>query len=116
MPLIICFTLFLVIASAITVYGYKQFVKPGQLLQQLATSTELVEPERPDDLERGTSSQGISKFLVQLGQFLPSSPQENKLTASELTAAGFTASYAVSVYLGIKLLACGVLLLLALAF
>ncbi len=116
MPLVICFGLFLILASAITIYGYAHFVKPGQLLQQLKTSTQLVEPERPDDLERSTSSEGFSNLLVQVGRFLPSSPQENKVTGSELTAAGFAQPNAVYIYLGIKLLACAVLLVLALMF
>src|SRR4051794_33021543 len=116
MLILICFGLFLIIASTITVFGYASFVKPGRLLHQLATSTQPVEAARPGDLERGASSQGIGKLLTWLGQLLPSSPQETKFTASELMAAGFTEAYAVPVYLGCKILGCAVLLLLAVAF
>lgn len=117
MLLLLCIGLFIVIAVATTAYGYSKIVKPGQMLQQLSRSTApMVDTSFHGALEKETPLQGLSKLIGSLGQVLPTSPQELKMTARELTSAGITAPYAASIFLGLKVVSCAVLLMLALAF
>jgi tight adherence protein C len=103
--------LFFLIAATIAGFGYIRFVKPVDMLDRLKTSVaaEIVVPA-PQALE-GKSASGLSKMLASLGQLLPYSPRDINVMRRELGKAGFRSSYAPYAFLGIKLLACGLLLI-----
>jgi|SRR6185312_11564163 len=107
--------LFLIIAAAIVLFGYIRFVKPATMLDQLATSTAEV-IYRPGASFETKPATGMAKLLGSLGQLIPNSPQDLGLMKRELGAAGFRSPHAVSIYVGIKLVSCLVLILLALIF
>ncbi len=113
MPLILFFLLFLVLASAITAFGYVRFAKPANMLDQLvnSTSAEIAFPQQAA-LE-GKSASGAAKLLESVGRLLPYSPRDLDLMKRELGSAGFRSPYAAYAFLGIKLLACASLLLTA---
>lgn len=111
MHLILFILLFVVLASAITAFGYVQFAKPANMLDQLvtSTSTEIASPQK-GALEAKSSS-GMAKLLESVGRLLPYSPRDIGAMKQQLGAAGFRSAYAAYSYLGIKLLACAFLLL-----
>ena len=114
MLLIFTFLLFLAIATAISVFGYVRFAKPANMLDRLATSTSTqVVTVDPAALE-GKSAAGFAKLLESFGRLLPYSSRDVDVMKRELVSAGFRSAYAGYVYLGIKLIACSSLLLLAL--
>ncbi len=106
--------LFVILASVIGIFGYVRFAKPANMLDRLASSTGAeVTPIREHAIE-GHSAAGTARLLESLGRLLPYSSGDQKVMKGELSAAGFRSSYAASVYLGIKLLSCLMLLAAAL--
>ena len=117
MPLLPFIFLFLITGTATCFFGYKRFAKPASMLDQLVSSTSVKAPELPLDVsleeQRAT---GIVKVLDSIGRLLPYSPQGIATIAKELIAAGYRTSYAVYAFLGLKVLSCAGLLMLALLF
>ncbi|MBV8867525.1 MAG: type II secretion system F family protein [Acidobacteriaceae bacterium] len=111
MPLIFFILLFVVLVSAITAFGYVQFAKPANMLDQLetSTSTEIAFPQK-GALEAKSAS-GMAKLLESVGRLLPYSPRDIGAMKRQLGAAGFRSAYVAYSYLGIKLFACAFLLL-----
>jgi len=110
-PLIFFILLFVVLFSAITAFGYVQFAKPANMLDQLetSTSTEIAFPQK-GALEAKSAS-GMAKLLESVGRLLPYSPRDIGAMKRQLGAAGFRSAYVAYSYLGIKLFACAFLLL-----
>ncbi len=109
------FFIFLGLTGAITAFGYKHYVRPGLMLDQLASSRSNALPrqlggnEAPDD-----ASFSFEKFLAPIGNLLPVSPQDAQFAKQELSAAGFRSSSAVAVFFGCKLCLAAVFVLGAL--
>ncbi len=114
MPLIFLILLFVVLASAITAFGYVRFAKPVNMLDQLVTSTSTEIVFVQDRALEGKSATGMAKLLESLGRLLPYSPRDVEAMKRQLGSAGFRSPYAAYSYLGIKFLACALLLLPAL--
>ncbi len=109
------FLLFLGLTAAITAFGYKHYVRPGLMLDQLASSRSDAVPrqlggeQKPED-----ASLSFAKFLAPIGNLLPVSPQDAQFAKQELSAAGFRTSSAVPVFFGCKLCFAAVLVVGAL--
>lgn len=106
--------LFLIIGAAIALFGYFRFVKPVSMLDQLATSTAEI-TYRPETSFETKPAKGAAKLFGWIGRLIPSSPQDLKIMKQELGTAGFRSPHAVYIFMGIKLVNCLVLVLLALA-
>ncbi len=106
--------LFLIIALAITAFGYARFAKPANMLDRLAASTEsAVAPAEVQAIE-GKSAAGMTSMFASIGRLLPYSSRDVDAMKRELGAAGFRSPYAAYTYLGVKLFTCASLLLAAL--
>src|SRR5581483_11986315 len=106
--------LFLVIALAITAFGYARFAKPANMLDRLTASTESeVLPANVHAIE-GKSAAGMASVFASVGRLLPYSSRDVDAMKRELGAAGFRSTYAAYTYLGLKLFTCLFLLLMAL--
>ncbi len=114
MPLIPFILLFLILTAVIATFGYRQFAKPANMLDRLATSTSAVTVLPHEKAFEGKAATGMAKWLESLGRVLPSSPADLAVMKRDLSAAGFRSAYAPYVYVGAKLLSCVSLLLLAL--
>ena len=98
------FLLFVGLTAAITAFGYKHYVRPGLMLDQLASSTSDVLPRHLGGSEKmDDASFSLAKFLVPIGNLLPVAPQDAQFAKQELSAAGFRTSSAVAVFFGCKL-------------
>jgi tight adherence protein C len=105
--------LFLIVAASIVAFGYVRFVKPVSMLEQLATSTaEAV--YAPQSSFETTPATGMAKWLGSLGRIIPHSPQDLAIKKRELVAAGFRSPHAVYILIGLQLITCAVLAVLAL--
>jgi tight adherence protein C len=110
---LISLALFIVLMTAISVYGYRRYARPGRVFEQLgepvAVATEL---EKVPDTEPNL----LVKAIQQLGERMPISPQDAVLTRRELVAAGFRSEQALPIFYGIKIVVCAALIVLALVF
>lgn len=115
MLLLASILLFVIIAAAIVSFGYVRFVKPVGMLDQLASSTAEVAYAPDADFETKPAS-GLAKLLGSVGRIIPHSPQDLNIKRRELIAAGFRSPHSIHAFLGLQLIACALLALLALLF
>lgn len=109
MALLFCVLLFFVLVSAITVFGYFQYAKPGRMLKQLeAYSSGGMGSEMAASKPLGKM---VTEAIASLGTLMPSSPEENGMKKKELSAAGFRSDSAVYVLVGTKLIGAVVMLI-----
>ncbi len=108
MALLFCVLLFFVLVSAITAFGYLQYVKPARMLKQLETySSGAMGGESAASKSMGKI---VAEALASLGTLMPSSPAENNMMKKDLSAAGFRSDSAGYVLVGAKLLGAAMLL------
>jgi tight adherence protein C len=105
--------LFIVLMTAISIYGYRRYARPGRVFEQLgepvAVATEI---EKAQDAEPNL----VVRLIQQLGERVPISTQDAVLTRRELVAAGFRSDRALPIFYGIKIVLCIALLILAVVF
>jgi tight adherence protein C len=114
MGLLAAAILFLILTCLIAWFGYRHYVRPSSLLDQLKTSTSDALPSR---LTGRTEKKSFrpSNLLEHLGLLLPISPQDAALAKNDLIAAGFRRSSAVAIYYGSKVCLSFILLVCALS-
>ncbi len=107
--------LFVLIAGAVSYFGYVHYVRPSRMLDQLANTTadSIASSLRVRKQKREFS---FSQLLEPLGNLLPVSPQDASIAKRELFSAGFRRTSALPVYYGAKLLLATVLVIVALVF
>jgi tight adherence protein C len=102
MAALISFGLFVVLMTAITVYGYRRYAKPGRVYEQLggpASAGTSVIGGPAEDLP------GVVVSLIrQLGEKIPVAPQDADHAKRELVAAGIRWAGAVAVLYGARLI------------
>jgi tight adherence protein C len=112
---IIALLLFALLMVAISVYGYRRYVRPARVYDQLGGGTFPVSPE----LVGMSVTEEVSPFVKVfelVGEKVPMSPADSSVSRRYLVAAGYRSDSAVAVYYGIKVLACAALLVFALLF
>jgi tight adherence protein C len=111
---LISLALFVVLMTAISIYGYRRYARPGRVYEQLggpaAVPHEVLDPVSEQE------PSVLFKVFQQLGEKLPVSPADALLTRRELIAAGFRGEQALPVLYGIKIVLCVVLIILAIIF
>src|SRR5260370_7562966 len=106
--------LFALLMTAISVYGYGRYAKPGRVYQQLGGPVAIPNPviDKLDEHDPGL----LVTVMEQIGAQIPVAPQDALAARRELIAAGIRSDGAVAVLYGIKVVLCAVLLLLAFTF
>jgi tight adherence protein C len=112
MVLTVSIALFLVLMTAIVLFGYKRYSKPASFVEQqigmpvITSMTEtLMSPKK---------SAGATDLVRLLGSIMPSSPQEMLAAKRDLTMAGYRSENAAAIFSGIRILSC--LVCLAIGF
>lgn len=116
MALLVVIVLFVGVAVLIAGFGYKHYVRPGRLLDQLKTTASDALPVQigvPDGGNKQKST--VAGLLKSLGELVPVSPQDAALAKTDLIAAGFRTSSAVPVYYGTKFFVAAGMVLFALS-
>jgi tight adherence protein C len=115
MYLLLPLVLFLLIAGAVSYFGYVHYVRPSRMLDQLASTNRdpIASSLRARKQKREFS---FSQLLEPLGTLLPVSPQDASIAKQELFSAGFRTSSAVPVYFGAKIFLATTLVILSLVF
>ena len=115
MEILIPLVLFLLIAGAVSYFGYVHYVRPSRMLDQLAnTGSESIASSFQARKQKREFS--FAQVLEPLGNLLPVSPQDASIAKKELFSAGFRKSSALPVYYGAKIVLATSLVVLALIF
>src|SRR5947207_8757934 len=115
MAILLSFVLFLVLLGAISYYGYRRYARPGRVYEQLGGTATISNPtvDRADPDEEP----GLAVWMVQqLGEKLPVNAQDAAQIRLDLVAAGYRSERALYIYVGVRVLACAGLIILALVF
>lgn len=112
MLLTLSIILFLILMSAILLFGYKRYSKPASFVEQqigipvISSLTEtLMNPKK---------STGATDAIKLLGSIIPASPQDMLAAKRDLVMAGYRSENAPAVFSGVRILTA--LVLLAVAF
>lgn len=115
MELLLPLVLFVVIAAAVSYFGYVHYVRPSRMLDQLAnTGSDAIAATFQARKRKREFS--FAQVLEPLGNLLPVSPQDASISKQELFSAGFRKSSALPVYYGAKIVLTTALVILALVF
>jgi len=111
MAIFVSAILFLFLMGAVTLFGYRRYVRPGRVLDQLGGMTVTSESAL---IASGGPQQGVLVRITQhIGEKVPVSPQDVSVARRVLVAAGYRSETAVRIYYGLKVLLCISLLILA---
>lgn len=111
MPVLISLALFVVLTLSITAYGYRLYVRPRRLYEQLGSP---VAVEAPAALTGPPQKPLLVRLVERVGEAVPVSPQETSMTRRYLMAAGIRSDIAPKIYYGLKVVLCVAFLVLAL--
>ncbi|HSM77831.1 MAG TPA: type II secretion system F family protein [Bryobacteraceae bacterium] len=111
MAILVATALFLFLAGSIFALGYFRFVKTASPAEQIGVAAD----PRPV-FAPGTSGsfEKVVTSLQWMGEKMPISPQTASMTRRLLMGAGFRQNHALTVFFGLKVVLCAVLLVLAL--
>jgi tight adherence protein C len=109
MDVILAAILFILISASILAFGYRHYVRPSRMLDQLANSNSDMIAKRYSKEKKKALT--LSSFLEPLGNLLPISAQDSSIARRELIAAGYRSNSAVAVYYGIKISLAAILLI-----
>jgi tight adherence protein C len=108
--ILLCLGVFVGLAVAITYFGYRHWVTPARVYEQLSEGT-LAAPSSPTNLP---AEPGLHIRMFQtIGEMVPISPEDATVTRLDLFAAGYRSDAALTIFWGIRLVACAVLTILA---
>jgi tight adherence protein C len=103
---------FLAIGTAIALFGYRRYVRAGQVYENLQPASAAV---LPSGLAPGVPGfYAITQLVERVGLKLPPDPKKASRYRRELIAAGYRATNAVAVYYGLKIALVALFALLAL--
>lgn len=112
MALFLCLCLFVTTALLTTVFGYTRFVKPSKILDQLASAKG--DFEYLTKVTNAAATRNVFTGLISaIGKLIPISPQDIDMKRRELASAGYRSADAVAIFMGIKVVSCAGLLILA---
>jgi tight adherence protein C len=114
MAILISIGMFAALLAAITYFGYRYYARPGRVYEQLGGQATFTMPsvDRLSEQEPGL----IVSVMEQIGELMPIDPMDASDLRRDLISAGYKSERAVSVYLGIRIVFCAVVVLLALYF
>jgi len=113
MFIVLPIALFVLIAGVIGAFGFRYYVKPARLLDQLTPSSDPVSSAFKERKKNRELS--IARLLEPIGNLLPVSPQAASVLKRDFAAAGIRSSSAIPVFYGAKIVLTVAFLALALA-
>jgi tight adherence protein C len=110
LPILLASFLFVLLLTVITVYGYRAYVRPSRIYDQVggvadAGPNPAAVTVKPREL--------VIRVFEQIGEQLPLNPADQTVTKRDLVMAGFRAEGAIQILLGIKLIFCVTMLVFA---
>src|SRR5579871_6405920 len=97
---------FTLLACVITYFGYRMYARPGRIYEHLGDAA------LPALDKGGGDAIGLPVRVLQtIGQALPGAPEDANVVRRDLIAAGYRSDSAVTIFFGIRVLACAALVL-----
>jgi tight adherence protein C len=114
MAILLALATFAILLAVITYFGYRRYARPSRMYEQLGGPATYTLPT----LDKASSDDpGLVVWVFeQVGEMVPINPDSASLIRGDLIAAGYRSNLALAVYVGVRTIACAVLLLLALMF
>ncbi len=106
--------MFAVLLSAISYVGYRFYARPGRVYQQLGGQAAFSMPGV--DTIHGPAPGLVVTVIEQIGEKFPMNPVDASVIRRDLIAAGYRSDDALRIYLGIRVVACVSLVIVALIF
>jgi tight adherence protein C len=111
LPILLAVFLFSLLMTAISVYGYRAYVRPSRIYDRMGEVADTGVPVvsasvRPRDI--------VIRVIEQIGEQLPLNPADQTATKRDLVRAGFRAEGAIRILLGIKIIFCVAMFVFAL--
>jgi tight adherence protein C len=100
--MILALLLFLVVLGLVCAFGYRFYVRPARMLDQLARTTSESIP-KPLEQRKPKRDFSLARMLEPVGNLLPVSPTDASAAKRDLSNAGFRSSSAVPIYYGVKI-------------
>jgi tight adherence protein C len=104
MALIVCIALFLALMVAISLYGYRRYLRPARVFDRLGRP--VTAPSAVVNVTDEPEQKMTVKVIEQIGNLLPVSPQDAAGIKERLVMAGYRTESAVAVFFGIRILVC----------
>lgn len=104
MALIICVSLFLALMIAITLFGYRRYLRPARVYEQLGRP--VTAPSAVVNVTDEPEQKLTVKLIESLGNLMPVSPQDAAGTKERLVMAGYRTESASAVFVGIRMIMC----------
>jgi tight adherence protein C len=105
MPIAIAAIVFMGLATAISLFGYRRYVRPARVYDQIGGAA-VQSRSALVNLSPPTDSGWTIKILEQVGEKIPVSPADAGVATRYLMAAGYRSDAAIRVYYGVKVLCC----------
>ena len=104
MTLIVCISLFLALMIAISLYGYRRYLRPARVYERLGRP--VTAPSAVVNVTDEPEQTMTVKLVERLGNLMPVSPQDAAGTKERLVMGGYRKDSAVAVFFGLRMLVC----------
>src|ERR1700732_3796822 len=104
MSIVVCISLFLALMIAISLYGYRRYLRPARVYERLGRP--VTAPSARGHINERPGTKVTVKLIESLGNLMPVSQQDAAGTKERLIMAGYRKDSAVAVFTGIRILAC----------
>jgi tight adherence protein C len=104
MAIVICVCLFLALMIAISLYGYRRYLRPARVYERLGRP--VTAPTAVVNLGDEPEQAMTVKVIEQIGNLIPVSQQDAAGTKERLVMAGYRTDSAVAVFFGLRILIC----------
>jgi len=101
MPIYVVLVFFAALASAIAVFGYQRYARPGRVYEQLGEPV-IDAPTTGADGEAEPRKAREFKMLERVGRLMPESEESSTMIRRMLNYAGFRSDHAVQIFYGIR--------------
>src|ERR1700730_14514999 len=104
MAIVICICLFFALMIAISLYGYRRYLRPARVYERLGrpVTAHTAVVNLGDEAEQTLTV----KVIEQIGNLIPVSQQDAAGTKERLVMAGYRTDSAVAVFFGLRILIC----------
>ena len=104
MALIVCISLFLALMIAISLYGYRRYLRPARVYERLGRP--VTAPSAVVNITDEPEQTMTVRLVENLGNLMPISKQDAAGTKERLIMGGYRKDSAVAVFFGIRILMC----------
>ena len=96
--------LFCLLLAAISIYGYRLYVRPVRITERLGGPVGMPEPEAAISATVPPQRRFFVRVVEFVGEKVPLSPEDASLARRRLMAAGFRSEAALRIYFGLKVI------------